>query len=203
MRSLRTILLLALAVLPLGAQGFSASGSLIQGLDSLKKATNNGTAFIVGGDYDTHIYGTEVATRTGLSLAAMPGKERFGLKTSLTLIQLHQDLYLDTPNPKLRGLVGLSLNSYAMSTSGSENTLDALDLDHHFPMHDVKGVKLGFRIGLDYRFSGSWSMELLLQQTELAGKNLSGDIQAPDGTPLVRQGGINPAWIQLGVTYHF
>jgi len=204
MRTIRT-LLLSLAVLPLGAQGFSASGSLIQGLDSLKKATNATTALIAGVDYDTHIYGTEVPTRLGLALASMPGQERFGLKTSLTLIQLHSDLYLATPNPKLRGLVGLSLNKYSQSRTGTENTSDALDIDHHFPMNSTAadGVKLGLRLGLDYRFSDRWSMELLLQQTELAGKNLAGDIQAPDGTSLVRQGGINPAWFQVGVTYHF
>lgn len=202
MRTLRSILL-SLLVLPLGAQGFSVSGSLIQGLDSLKKATNASTALIVGADYDTHVYGTEIPARAGISIAAMPGKERLGLKTSLTLFQLHGDIYLETPSPALRGLVGLSLNSYSMSTSGTEDTLDALDVDHHFPMHDVKGVKLGLRLGLEYRLSSSWSLELVLQQTELAGKDLTGDIKAPDGTELVRQGGINPAWLQLGATYRF
>jgi len=202
MRILRSTLL-SLAFLPLAAQGFSVNGSLIQGLDSLKKATNATTAFSAGVDYDTRLYGTEVPARAGLSFAAMPGKERFGLKTSLTLAQLHGDIYLATPSKALRGLVGLSLNSYTMSTSGTENTDDALDIDHHFPMHDVKGVKLGLRLGLDYRLGEAWSLELLFQQTELAGKDLSGDVTAPDGSTLVRQGGINPAWLQLGVTFRF
>jgi len=202
MRTLR-FALVALLVLPLGAQGFSVSGSLIQGLESLKKATNATTGAIVGLDYDTHFSGTDVPVRAGVSFAAMPGKEHFELKTSLSMVQVHGDLFLATPSPALRGLVGLSLNSYSMSTSGTEDTNDALDVDHHFPMSNAKGIKFGFRIGLDYRLAPDWSLELLLQQTELAGKDLSGDVKAPDGTELVRQGGINPAWLQLGVTYRF
>jgi hypothetical protein len=202
MRSLRTTLL-SLLVLPLGAQGFSVTGSFILPLESLKKATNGSSAYSAGFDYETRLYGTDVPARAGLAFAAMPGSEKFGLKTSLTLVQLHGDIYLTTPNPKLRGLVGISFNSYSQSRTGTEDTADALDIDHHFPMHDVKGVKLGLRLGLDYRLAKNWSMELLFQQTELAGKDLSGDITDPNGVGLVRQGGINPGWLQLGATFRF
>lgn len=195
--------LVALMVLPLGAQGLSVTGSWIQSLDSLKKVTNASTAYLVGADCDLHFVGTDVPVRVGGSIADMPGKEKFGLKTSLVLYQVHGDLFLQTGLPALRGLVGLSLNTYSMTKSGTENTDDALDVDHHFPVGDAKGVKFGFRLGLEYRLSTRWYLELLLQQTELAGKDLSGDIKAPDGTELVRQGGINPAWLQLGVTYRF
>jgi len=202
MRTLRSALVVLLA-LPLAAQGFSVSGSLIQGLDSLKKATNATLAYGAGVDYDTHFYGTDVPVRAGLAFASMPGKENFGLKTSLTLAQVHGDLFVKTPCPGLRALVGLSLNTYSMSRTGTENADDALDIDHHFPIGDAKGVKFGFRLGLEYQLTPKWALELLLQQTELAGKDLSGDVKAPDGTELVRQGPINPAWLQLGVTYRF
>ncbi len=202
MKRIRTLLLPLLA-LPLAAQGFSVTGSLVQGLDSLKKATNATTAFMAAVDYDTRLYGTEVPARAGLAIGFMPGQERFGLKTSLMLYQLHGDIRIATPSQALSVLVGLSMNTYTMSNSGTENTADALDVDHHFPMHSVKGVKLGLRLGLDYRVSRAWSVEVMLQQTELAGKDLSGDITDGTGTPLVRQGGINPAWVQFGATYRF
>lgn len=188
--------LLGLLVLPLAAQStdISVNGGLIRGLDSLKKATNNRLAYTVGGDYHTHIWGTEVPARIGLSLASMPGKEKFGLKTSLTLIQAHGDVFVETPSPALRGFAGLSINKYSMSTAGTESSTPE-DIDHHFPVRDVKGLKLGLRVGLAYAFTKNVSGDVMLQQTELAGKDLQ--------DPLIRQGGINPAWLQLGVNYRF
>jgi hypothetical protein len=201
MRTFRSSLL-ALCALPLCAQGFSVSGAGILALDSLKKVTDAPAAIILGGDYETHFSGTEIPVRAGISLAQMPGHERFGLKTSLFLAQVHGDVFL-CATPKLAVVAGLSLNTYSMTRTGEENRTDALDVDHHFPVGDAKGVKFGFRLGLDYRLDKAWSLELMLQQTELAGKDLTGDVKAPDGTELVRQGAINPAWLQLGVTYRF
>lgn len=202
MRALRSSLL-ALTALPLCAQGFSVTGAGVLALDSLKKVTNASAAILAGADYTTRFAGTEIPVRAGVSLALMPGSERYGLKTSLFLAQVHGDLFIATASPKLWAVAGLSLNTYSMSRSGTEDADDALDVDHHFPVGDAKGVKFGFRLGLDYRMSRAWSLELMLQQTELAGKDLTGDVKAPDGTELVRQGPINPAWLQLGVTYRF
>lgn len=194
MRTTLRIVLLGLMALPLPAQ-FSASGGAILAFNSLKKATNNNLGYLVGADYEGHLYGTDFPGRVGLSLASMPGSEKFGLKTSLTLAQLHGDIFINTGAPSLRVLGGLSLNSYSMSRSGNENTQDVLDIDHHFPVRDVKGLKLGLRLGVEYSFSKDWAMELTYQQTELAGKDLQ--------DPLVRQGGINPGWAQVLVTYKF
>jgi hypothetical protein len=179
---------------PLAAQ-VTASGGLILPLDSLKKATNANIAYMAGADLGGHLPGTEVPARAGLSLAMMPGQQKNGLTTSLRLVQLHGDVFLATGTPKLRALTGLSLNSYSMSTSGNENTADPLDRDHHFPMRDVAGLKLGLRLGLEYAITHSMALEMTFQQTELAGKDLQ--------DPLVRQGGINPGWIQMLITYHF
>jgi hypothetical protein len=116
------------------------------------------------------------------------------LKTSLNLLQAHGDLLIETGRSSLHGLAGLSVNSYSMSRSGTESE-DPQDRDHHFPLRDVKGLKLGLRLGINYAFTRNLSGELLFQQTELSGKDLE--------DPYVRQGGINPAWIELDVRYHF
>lgn len=194
-KSLRMFLLAVLA-LPLAAQspGFSVEGGLLLANDSLKKATNGSAGFLAGADYGAHVLGTQVPARVGLTLASMPGSELNGLKTSLTLAQLHGDVFIETGSPAWMGLVGLSVNSYSMSKSGIESE-DPVDVDHHFPVRDAKGLKLGLRLGVSYAFAQSWSAELVFQQTELAGKDLQ--------DPLVRRGGINPSWFELGLRWHF
>ncbi|MDP2877249.1 MAG: hypothetical protein Q8O00_13765, partial [Holophaga sp.] len=171
--------------------GFSIGGGLLVGNDSLKKATNGSTGFHLGADYTV---GTQLPVRFGFTLASMPGSAVNGLKTSLTLVQAHSDMVIETPAPALKALVGLSLNSYSMSRTGVEST-DALDVDHHFPVRDVSGIKLGLRLGMSYAFTKQLSAEVVFQQTELAGKDLE--------DPMVRRGGINPSWFELGVRWHF
>jgi len=188
--------LLGLVVLPLAAQGtgFSVGGGLLLGNDSLKKATNATTGFHLGADYGAHVLGTQVPVRFGVTFASMPGSDVNGLKTSLTLAQAHGDVFIETPSPRWNVLAGLSLNSYSMSRSGTEST-DEADVDHHFPVRDVKGLKMGLRLGVTCALSERWSAELVFQQTELAGKDLQ--------DPLVRRGGINPSWFELGLRWHF
>jgi hypothetical protein len=197
MRLIPRALLFGSLALSLAAQdtGFSVNGGLISALDSLKKATNNGTALQVGADYHTRVWTTEVPARVGLTFASMPGSEWNGLKTSLTLFQFHGDLLLDGPGPAWHPVLGVSLNHYSMSTSGTEDLADPLDHDHHFPVGDVKGLKIGVRVGLDYAISRKLELELMFQQTELAGKNLA--------DPMVRAGGVNPAWLEFNVRYRF
>jgi hypothetical protein len=197
MRLISRALLLGSLAVPLVAQNapFSINGGLISALDSLKKATDKSTALQVGADYHTKILDTEIPTRVGLTLAAMPGSERNGLKTSLTLLQLHGDVLLDGPGSAWNPVIGMSLNHYSMSRSGTENLADPLDKDHHFPVRDAKGVKIGLRVGLDYAMTEKVSLELMFQQTELAGKDLTDS--------MVRVGGINPAWLEFNVRYRF
>jgi len=185
--------LLGLIVLPLAAQGtgFSVGGGLLVGNDSLKKATNSTTGFHVGADYTLS---TGVPVRLGLTLASMPGKAENDLKTSLTLSQAHGDVLIAFPAPAWKALIGVSVNSYSMSRTGTEST-DSLDVDHHFPVRDARGLKLGLRLGLSYALTTRLSGELVFQQTELAGKDLE--------DPLVRRGGINPSWFELGLRWHF
>ncbi len=189
--------LLGLLALPMAAQdhSFGLGGSLILGHDSLKKATQNTMGFTVWGDYTGKVYGTTMPVRVGLGLTSMPGKEKNGLKTSLGSVQVYGDLLLETPWQALNGVLGLSINNYSMTKSGTEDTQHPDNVDRHFPVRDVKGLKLGLRLGLEYRFSDRLTLQVLLQQTELAGKDLQ--------DPLVRVGGVNPAWTQVGLRYTF
>jgi hypothetical protein len=188
--------LLGLLAMPMAAQTtpFSAGVSLIQGLDSYKKAVNATTGFMVNAGWDTPVYHSDIPARISLGLGSMPGKERNGLKTSLTLVQLTGDIFLATEVTGLRGVLGLSLNKYSAKFSGAESA-SAFDADHHFPFRDTSGLKGGIRLGLEYAFSPRITGEALLQATELSGR------QRTD--TLIRNGAINPGWLQLGVRYQF
>lgn len=194
-KTLRTSVL-GLLALPLAAQspGFSLSGGLLAGSDSLRKATNQSSGFLLGADYGTRVVGTEVPARLGLAFASMPGTESNGLKTSLTLTQLHGDVFIQTGSSAIHGLVGLSLNRYSMTRTGTESS-DPADADHHFPIRDASGTKLGLRLGAAFALSDRWSLEALYQQTELAGKDL--------GDPMIRRGGVNPGWFELDLRWRF
>ncbi len=124
----------------------------------------------------------------------MPGKDLNGLKTSLTLVQLAGDLLVDTRVQGLRGVLGLSVNSYTARFSGQESP-SVYDVDHHFPFHDAKGLKGGLRVGLEYAFNRRWTGQALFQTTELAGRDRY--------DPLIRRGGINPGWLEFGFRYQF
>ena len=195
MNVIRTCLL-GLLVLPLSAQAtsFSAGGALILGLDSYKKAVNNTTGFLVNGAWDTTVLKSGIPARLSLGFGLMPGKETNGLKTSLTVLQLSGDILIETPFEGLRGVVGLSLNKYTAKYNGAESQ-SAFDVDHHFPFHDVDGIKGGIRLGFDYSLTKQVSCEALLQSTELAGR------QRNDA--LIRKGAINPGWLQIGARYKF
>jgi len=195
MNVMRTILL-GLLALPLAAQStpFSAGGALILGLDSYKKAVNNSTGLMANVAWDTTVYKSGIPARLSFGVGLMPGKALNGLKTSLTLLQGSGDILINTDIDGLRGIVGLSINKYSAKFSGEESP-SALDVDHHFPFHDVSGLKGGLRLGLEYSFSKVLVGEALLQTTELAGRQRN--------DTLIRRGGINPGWIQLGARYKF
>lgn len=195
MNHLRTILM-GLLALPLAAghPGFSAGGGLILGLDSYKKAVNSSTGFMINAGWETTLARTDIPARVSLNLGTMPGKAKNGLTTSLTLAQLAGDILFDTGTPKLRGIFGLSLNSYTAKFKGDESQ-SIFDADHHFPFHDCKGLKGGLRVGAEYALTPRFTLEVLLQATELAGRQRN-DV-------LIRQGAINPAWMQLGARYQF
>jgi hypothetical protein len=192
--------LLGLLALPMAAQstGINVGAALIvapkEYFGSYDKAVHNTIGGIINVGYDFNFYQTDVAGRATLSFASMPGKEDNGLKTSLNSVQLAGDVFLQTPLQELRGVVGISLNEYSASFSGTEDWQSS-DSDRHFAFKDCKGLKFGYRLGIEYSFSKALSGEILIQQTELAGHSISDNF--------VRRGGVNPAWMQLGVHYQF
>ncbi len=190
------ICMLGLLALPLAAQSTNVSvgGALIYGLDSYKKAVNATTGLTLNVGYDTSIYKSGIPARLTFGVGLMPGKELNGLKTSLTLFQFAGDIIIETDSHSLRGILGLSINSYSAKFSGYESPA-VNDAEHHFPFRDVKGIKGGLRLGAEYTFAPQWTAQVLLQTTELAGR------QRYD--PLIRKGGINPAWLEFGVRYKF
>ena len=211
MKFIRTSLL-GLLALPLAAQssGFNVGASLIfapkQYFGSYDKAVHNNTGFVLDAGYDLNVYHTDVPARLTLSYINMPGKvDSYGMKTSLQSVQFAGDVFLQTPIPELRGLVGLSFNRYSMSNSStnkfpsqggvSGENWNPGDYNHHYPFRDCKGIKFGYRMGLEYAFSKQWSADVVLQQTELAGHSNS--------DPLLRKGGIDPSWLQLGFHFKF
>lgn len=191
---------LALLALPLGAQGsgYSLGGTLMVSNDSyvggLSKVTHSNSGFGLNVGYNTKVYQTDVPVRISLAVNRFPGKAQNGLTTSLTQVQLAGDLLLATGFQRLRGIAGLSLNNYSASFSGVESQTPE-DVEHHFPFKDTKGLKVGFKLGLEYDLAPNWRGEVAFQQTELAGKKTS--------DPLVRVGGLNPAWVQVGIRYDF
>lgn len=185
-----------LLALPLAAQAspFSVTAGVVQGLPSLEKATHNRAGLTAGADWGTVLEGSGIAFQAGLALAVMPGKDWNGLRTSLTLRQVHGDVLVDTGSPATV-IAGISANVWTMRREGTEDAADPLDADHHFPVRDARGLKLGGRLGVRWTFSPRWAVDVLLQQTELAGKDLA--------DPLVRAGGVNPAWLEAGLRYRF
>ena len=189
--------LMGLLVLPLAAQesNVSVSGAFIEGLQSLNKVTHQSFGWAMGADFNGILEASELPCRLGVTYALLPGHYKYDLKTSFTLAQVHGDFFLETPVKELRFVGGLSLNQYTMHKKGHEDA-NSLDIDHHFPVRSASGVKFGYRVGLDYAFSKKLEGEVLFQQTEMAGKDFNGD-------SLARAGGVNPGWLQFGITYHF
>lgn len=210
MNFIRTSLLGLAAAASLAAQstGFSVGGGLILApsqtyFGAYDKAVNNNNGLYLGGGYDFKLYQTDVDARASLTIGYMPGKERNGLTTSLLLTQASGDIFLSLGSESVRGLFGLSVNFYSATFDGTENTADRGDVEHHFPFKNCSGAKLGYRIGFDFAVSKNVTTELLFQQTELAGSDLSEQTSLTNATPFVRRGGINPSWLQFGVRYHF
>lgn len=202
--------LLGLLALPLAAQGtgFSAGGSVIYGFDSLKKVTNNNLGLALTGSFEMPIAGSEIPGRVSLSYINLPGKQTHyatpnsdgSLRTTLNAIQVGGDLLVASGIEGFKGVFGISFNQFKVNNAGNEDVStgpngNAGDPNAHHPLVDDKGIKLGLRVGAEYSITKSISVEVLFQQTELAGRQKN--------DPLVRKGGLNPAWLQFGARYHF
>lgn len=209
----RTIPFLALTTL-LGAQEplkLEAFGAFTQGYDSLKKATYATYGLTAGGGIVTTIPGSKMPLRAGLALATFPGKQHGSAKSSLGLTQLTVDAGFGPDTSRLKGFFGLSLNKWTVKNAGTETyakdkTGNWAPVDV-FAVKNTSGLKVGLRLGANYAVNTHWSVDITIQQTELAGASRTAKV-LPDGSletdpNLGMRGTINPAWIQFGARYIF
>jgi len=158
---------------------WDAGLGLVMPLDALTLLTNNkglGAGFIPEIGFNGKLVGTTVPFRATFSINDLPGKDDNGTKTSLMGYQLAGDLFTATGWNKLSLVTGISINRWQMKVDSTSST--------------VKGIKLGGRIGVEYRMSRACSADLLLQAIELG--------TDPQGIT-----SYNPSWLQVGVKYHF
>ena len=131
--------------------------------------------------YNGHVGNSTVPFRASLGYQFLPGSEDNGLKQSLTSFQLAGDIFIASPWKDLQLITGLSVNKYKVKSEAASFGSET---------ETVKGTKLGARLGLEYRFSPTWSGQLMVQMTEL-------------GTDAAATTGVNPSWIQAGAKFHF
>lgn len=161
-------------------KSWTAGASLTAALDGLKEVTHKTNGFVVDFGYNGNLGNTSVPFRASLGYQMFPGADNFGLKQSLTSVQLAGDLFIESGLKNLSFITGLTVNKYKAKAEGfGINETES-----------VKGVKLGARLGLEYQFNPAWSAQLMVQMTEL-------------GTNATATTGINPSWIQAGVKFHF
>jgi len=179
--------LAALAASSLGAQDaktWSVGLNYALATDALKGVTNASGAF--GGvtadfGWNGKLASSDVPIRISLGVNNLPGKaDADGLKISLLGYYLGGEIFINTGVKNLRLTTGLTLNKWkakAQAPGFSET-------------ENVKGVKFGARMGLDYQFTPNWSANVTYAVSELG---LNADMTQ----------GLNPAWVMLGAKYHF
>lgn len=191
---------------------FDAGISLLGALDSTKTATHNSTGYNlqVGAEWAIQ---ENLAFRAGFGLNSLPGSNHQGVlsgtegeavptptsgKFSLRSYQASGDFLFATGVKNLRWVFGLSLNRYSYSLSvddGFANPMGYVGGQAFAPSHSftaIHGTKFGARLGVEYQFMPNLSANMIFQQTELGS-------QGADSHQL----NLNPAWLQLGVKYHF
>lgn len=171
---------LALPSMAQDAKTFTVGLDVNSSLDSLKAVTNNSSSYGVNFGYNGKLIGTTVPFRATLGLNMFPGSDKDGLKTSLNSYYLATDLMIATPVEKLFLVSGLSVNKYKEKTEGVGISIS----------ENVKGYKLGIRLGAEYVFTPNMSGTILIQASELDQSEL-------------RQESRNLSWVTLGFRYSF
>lgn len=105
-----------------------------------------------------------------------------------------------TPLPGLRWITGFSLNRYTVSNEGTPREDTVGKYARYWAAVPDHGLKVGLRVGAIYHLDRHWSVELLTQVTELG---RSPEAVAGRLLPSAVKGPTNPAWLQLGVSWHF
>lgn len=190
-----------LATAPMMAQGrFSASGSVVGAMDSLKKVTNQDLGLSLGVGYESVIESARLPWRVSVNGHYFGGKKQDdGLTSKLSSVQVAGDVFVATPIESLRFFTGLTVNKYFLSNSGTTRDTNG-DLVAMWPVDTAKGLKLGARAGFEMEFTKHLSGEVMVQFTELGS---TPNVVRDEGATGLGQGGINPSWIEIGVRYNF
>jgi hypothetical protein len=187
-------------------------GGLLGALDSTKTVTHSTLGFNVTGGADFRAADGTYGFRPGVAIYVLPGSTQDGVKTSLTNFQVYGDVVFDSGIKNLSFSGGLSVQRWYYKTTADAGVVSPLGFDDK---GFLNGTKLGLRLGVEYRFSKSFTAELLFQQTELGSKDgdAKGNVYSSNGnfpppTPaqegaLINGTNTNPAWLQVGVKYHF
>lgn len=189
--------LLLLAVAPMRAEEANYNPSLGAAVtfstDSLKKATNNSLGFSVYGSVERPIASSNVFFRPGLAISVFPGKLKDDYKTQLTNLQGSFDVVIPSGlSESFKVVTGISINQWRFQGRTERDKPHPYNLDGSYA---PGAMKIGFRIGANYKFGKHWSGELLLQMVEFGNRNQ--DSSEADKTHL------NPGWVQAGFRYHF
>ena len=184
------------------AQEMTIGGGITIANDSLKKVTHNSLGLNFNVSTQMPIASSNVKFRPGLGLNILPGKwgENNDIdnglvtesKTQLINIQATFDVLVPLPVPGIDHLAlvtGLSINNWRYSGQTKDGNPHPFGLQGSAAPADIK---VGLRVGVDYRINKQWSSELLLQVVEFGSRNTE-----------VHYHNFTPSWLQLGVGYHF
>jgi len=176
---------------------FFVGGGLIGALDSAKVVTHSTLGLNLTGGADFRVADGTYGFRPGIAINFLPGSAKDGFKTSLTGFQAYGDIVFNSGIKDLSLIGGLSIQRwYYKSTADASSGMTS---DKGF----IAGPKLGLRVGLEYRFDKNLTAELLFQQSDLGSQDgdTKGNVDASGN--LVNGLNVLPAWIQVGVKYHF
>jgi len=180
---------------------FFVGGALLGALDSTKSVTHSSTGIAITGGTEFRSSEGSYAFRPGLAIYSLPGSAKDGVKTSLTDFQVYGDIVFNSGIKDLSFTAGLSVQRWYYKTTADVGVASPLGLDDK-GFHP--GTKLGVRLGAEYRINKNVSAELLFQQVDFGSKD--GDPKGntdPSTGALLSGDNVFPAWIQVGVKYHF
>lgn len=128
-----------------------------------------------------------------------------GLKQSLQAWRFGADFRFATPLPALTPYVGFNVNFFdgKRLNAGSVNTYDGTYALDPGPYAEGK-AKLGFRLGLEYRFNERWGASVDYNHSEWYNDFAKGDhIPMSGERPITGLNPINPSWLAFSVQYRF
>lgn len=170
--------------------GWFIGGGVTFANDSLKQVTNNNLGINLNIGLDKEIGDTKIGFRPGFGLTFLPGSWDGDSKTSLNNLQVTGDLVVNTPIDKFKVITGMSINLWRYIGDARNGASNNWGLNGAMA---PGGLKLGLRVGFEYKVSKEISAELLMQAVEFGNQ--------PNGVQSWYN--FNPSWLQLGVKYHF